>query len=170
MRGKQLIQMLQILEALSGCNGVTLRELEAKLGVTRRTVERLINTMQQLNFPIYDEKEDGQREKHWHLEESYIQKLPNTTVSNLNLTLYEVICLYLMKRDESVFQGTRIERWINSVFSKLSLLFPDEIKPDLDRIRKLHVTKKNLLQRLMGNMVPRFRGLSTLLSTRKLSV
>ncbi len=143
MRGKQLIQMLQVLEALSRQCGVTLRELQETLEVSRRTVERILSTMQQLHFPIYDEIEEGEKEKHWHLEESFTKKLPNLTVPNLNLTLSEVISLYFIRWDDPIMRGTRIERWINSIFTKLGLLFPEEIKPAMDRIRKLRVTKNS---------------------------
>ncbi|MCP4118671.1 MAG: hypothetical protein GY737_25410 [Desulfobacteraceae bacterium] len=141
MRGKQLIQMLQVLDALSKPGGVTIRRLEEILKVTRRSVERLLAAMQEIHIPVYCERPDGEREKRWLLEASYAHKLPNLTVPNLGLTWSEVICLYLLKRDDPIFKGTRIERWINSVFAKLTHLFPDEIRPGLDRIRNLKINK-----------------------------
>lgn len=142
MRGKQLIQTLQVLDLLSGQNGTTIPELMETLDITRRSVERLLVSMQNSDFPIYKEKEDGEKLQRWYLIDSYVNRLPNTTVPNLNLTLPELICLYLTKKDDPVFKGTSIEKWTNSVYGKLSLLCPEEIKPDLDRIRQLQVTKK----------------------------
>ncbi|WP_300674872.1 YafY family protein [Desulfoluna sp.] len=141
MRGKQVRQICDVLDALAAPDGATIRGLEEKLGVTRRSVERLLSTMQEMRFPIYDEKKDGEREKHWLIEASYVLKLPNTTLPNLTISYHEMMCLYLLNRDDPVFKGTHIERKLNSVFSKLSHFFPNEFTTALDRMRKLRVTK-----------------------------
>lgn len=141
MRGKQLIQFLSAVDALSRPNGVTIRELMEVLGVSRRSVERLLSSLEQMQIPLYSEKPDNEREKRWLLVPSYVKKLPNLTVPNLGLTYAEGICLYLLKRDDPVYKGTMIEKWMDSVFGKLSMLFPDEMRPAMDRIRKLKVTK-----------------------------
>lgn len=133
--------MCEVLDALAAPGGATIRGLEVALGVTRRSVERLLATMQEMKFPIYDEKRSGEREKHWFIEASYVLKLPNTTLPNLTISYHEMMCLYLLNREDPIFKGTHIERKLNSVFSKLSHFFPDEFTSALNRMRKLRVTK-----------------------------
>lgn len=141
MRGKQVRQMCEVLDALAAPGGATIRGLEEVLGVTRRSVERLLATMQEMKFPIYDEKRRGEKEKHWFIEASYVLKLPNTTLPNLSISYHEMMCLYLLNREDPIFKGTHIERKLNSVFSKLSHFFPDGFTTALNRMRKLRVTK-----------------------------
>ena len=56
MRGKNLIKLLKALELLSKPEGTTIEEMGTQLEVDRRSVYRLINVIEDLGFPIYDEK------------------------------------------------------------------------------------------------------------------
>lgn len=141
LRGKQVRQICDVLDALSVPEGATIRELEAKLAVTRRTVERLLATMQEMKFPIFDEKREGEGEKRWCIESTYVLKVPNTIVPNLTISYHEMMCLCLLNRDDPIFTGTRIQRTINTVFTKLSHLFPREFTKALGRMQTLRVTK-----------------------------
>ena len=96
MRGRNLIKLLKALDLLSKHEGVTIGELGDQLGIDRRSVYRLISVIEELGFPLYDDKIELEREKRWKLEESYLKKLPNMKVPDVSLTLPEIISLYLI--------------------------------------------------------------------------
>ncbi|OQY11982.1 MAG: hypothetical protein B6I30_05690 [Desulfobacteraceae bacterium 4572_187] len=85
MRGKNLIKLLKALEILSKPEGTTIKQMVTQLAVDRRSVYRLIEVIEDLGFPIYDEKIPFEKEKRWKLEESYLKKLPNMKVPDINL-------------------------------------------------------------------------------------
>jgi predicted DNA-binding transcriptional regulator YafY len=141
MRGKQLLQMLKALELLSLKEGATIRGLANGLSITTRSVYRLLDTMQEAGFPIWDEKILNEKEKRWHIENDYLCKLPNVSLPDLKLTYPEIISLYLLKRDNPIFRGTDIERYMRSSFYKISSSFPEELQPLLKRLGRIVVSK-----------------------------
>jgi len=109
MRGKNLIKLLRALELLSKKTGTTIEEMAEHLEVDRRSVYRMINVIEELGFPLYDDKIPLEREKRWRLTESYLKKLPNMNIPDINLTLSEIISLHLLRGEASLFKGTEIE-------------------------------------------------------------
>ncbi len=57
MRGKNLIKLLKAIELLSKKEGTTIEEMADHLEVDRRSVYRMINLVEELGFPIYDDQE-----------------------------------------------------------------------------------------------------------------
>ena len=165
MRGKNLIKLLKALDLLSKDEGVTIGELGNQLGIDRRSVYRLISVIEELGFPLYDDKIELEREKRWKLEESYLKKLPNMKVPDVSLTLPEIISLYLIKSEANVFSGTEIEGHARSGFGKLSMFLPQETLPKLDKIKALFVSaskfskdysgKETIINQLMEAMLKR---------------
>ena len=96
MRGKNLIKLLKALNLFSKPEGTTIEEMRKELEIDRRSVYRVIGVVEDLGFPVYDEKIDFEREKRWKLEEFYLKKLPNIKIPDVNLTLPEIISLYLL--------------------------------------------------------------------------
>lgn len=139
MRGRNLIKLLRALELLSKSEGTTIEEMRALLGIDRRSVYRLINVVEELGFPLYDDKIPLEREKRWKLEESYLKKLPNMKIPDVNLTLLEIISLYLLRSEGSVLKGTELEKHMNSAFGKLSLFLPKDAFSKLNKIKALFV-------------------------------
>jgi predicted DNA-binding transcriptional regulator YafY len=165
MRGRNLIKLLKALDLLSKHEGVTIGELGDQLGIDRRSVYRLISVIEELGFPLYDDKIELEREKRWKLEESYLKKLPNMKVPDVNLTLPEIISLYLIKSEANVFSGTEIEGHARSAFGKLSMFLPQDTLPKLDNIKALFVSaskfskdysgKETIINQLMEAMLKR---------------
>ena len=87
MRGKNLIKLLRALELLSRKTGTTIAEMAEHLEVDHRSVYRMINMIEELGFPLYDDKVPFEREKRWRLAETYLKKLPNMNIPEVNLTL-----------------------------------------------------------------------------------
>ncbi len=150
MRGKNLIKLLKALELLSKPEGTTIGEMGSQLEVDRRSVYRLINVIEDLGFPIYDEKPSFEREKRWKLEESYLKKLPNMKVPDINLTLPEIISLYLLRSEASLLKGTELEKHTNSAFGKFSMFLPKDAFGKLDRIKALFVSASKFVKDYSG--------------------
>ncbi|MFH0925189.1 MAG: WYL domain-containing transcriptional regulator [bacterium] len=139
MRGQNLIKFLKAIELLSRPEGTTIKEIAEYTGLHRRSVDRLIKLIEGFGFPLYEDKIPLEREKRWKLEESYFKKLPNMNVPNINLSLAEILSLYLMKSGGKLFKGTDLEQHINSAFGKLGLFLPDQSPGQLDKIKALFI-------------------------------
>jgi len=139
MYGEQMVRMLRAVDLLSTPAGATRQELSDHLGVDKKTVERLLRLMQELNFPIYDERDSLSGKKYWKLVDTYVLKLPNITLPDIRLTLPELISLYLMKGEAQLFHGTEIEKLANSAFAKMSFFMPEGFSRQLEKIRTLFV-------------------------------
>ncbi|MBU0992665.1 MAG: WYL domain-containing protein [Proteobacteria bacterium] len=141
MRGKKLIQLIKALDLLSRPQGATRLDLAEKLNVTDRTVSRILNMMQALNFPVVDDKEPLEKQKSWHLEPSYVMKLPNITLPDISLNLPEIISLYMLKGEATVFNGTEIDRQITSAMSKLMYFVPEKTRSELSNLKRIFISK-----------------------------
>lgn len=84
MSHKKIIQIFEAVNLLSRPQGATIHDLETRLEISRRSVYRLFDLLQQLNFPIYDKAING-KTKSWHLEERYLRKLPNLSIPEIFL-------------------------------------------------------------------------------------
>jgi len=134
-----------------------------QLGIDRRSVYRLIGVIEELGFPLYDDKIPLEKEKRWKLEESYLKKLPNMKVPDVNLTLLEIISLYLLRSESSLLKGTELERYTKSAFGKFSLFMPKDAFGKLDKIKALFVSaskfgkdysgKEEIINQLMDAML-----------------
>jgi len=163
MRGKNLLKLLKTLDLLSKPQGTTIEEMAESLEVDRRSVYRIINLVEELGFPIYDEEIPLEKRKRWKLEESYLKKLPNMKLPQINLTLSEIISLYLLKGEEGLYKGTEIERHIRAAFEKLSLFVPKDTFGQLEKIKALFISpakltkdyagKEKIIEQLTGAML-----------------
>ena len=150
MRGKNLIKLLKALELLSKPEGTTIEEMAAQLGIDRRSVYRLINVVEELGFPLYDDKIPLEKEKRWKLEESYLKKLPNMKIPDVNLTLLEIISLYLLRSEASLLKGTDLERHTRSAFGKFSMFLPKDAFSKLNKIKALFVSASKFVKDYSG--------------------
>jgi predicted DNA-binding transcriptional regulator YafY len=163
MRGRNLIKLLKAVDLLSKPMGTTIEEMAENLELDRRSVYRMINVIEELGFPIYDEKIPFEKEKRWKLEESYLKKLPNITIPDINLTQSEIISLYFLKGEAGLFKGTEIEKHTKSAFGKLSQFVPEDAFRKLSKIKALFVTtskfakdysgKEEIIDQLMDAML-----------------
>ena len=140
MRGKNLIKLLKAIDLFSKPEGTTINEMASHLGVDRRSVYRIIRVMENIGFPVYTDKIPTEKEKRWKLEESYLKKLPNMKIPDVNLKLTEILSLFMLKGGEGLFRGTEIEKNIKSAFGKLGLFLPDKAFDQLNKIRALFLS------------------------------
>jgi len=140
MRGKNLIKLLKAIDLLSSKNGVTKFDISEKLETSERSVYRIINTIEELGFPVYDDRSHPDGKTRWKLEDTFLKKLPNLSIPDVQLTFAEVIALFLLKSQGSSFKGTDLEKNILTAFHKLSLYLPDDAVSQLEKIQTLFVS------------------------------
>jgi len=150
MYGEQMVRMLRAVDLLSSPAGATKKELAAHLEVDKRTVERLLGLLEELNFPLYDEQDGPSGEKTWRMVDTYVMKLPNITLPDIRLTLPELIALYLVKGEAQLFHGTEIEKLADSAFRKLSFFMPEGLSRQLAKIQTLFVPSSKFAKDYTG--------------------
>lgn len=166
MRGKKIVQLLKAIEALASANGATIKELQRALNrKDKKAVYRIIETLEALGFPIYDDKEEGERSKRWRFEESYLQRLPNVTLPDFSLTLHDIVALQLLRGSSHAFRGTEVDTTIDQVFSRLDAFVPagfaaslQKIAPlfsSADKMAKDYSGKEELIEQLVDAMLNR---------------
>ncbi|WP_045217361.1 helix-turn-helix transcriptional regulator [Desulfonatronovibrio magnus] len=139
MRGRNIVQMLKAVDMLSQPGGTTINRMSESLGIDRRNVYRLLDIIQDLGFPLYDDKQGSNKEKLWKLDAEYLLKLPNITVPDIRLNFSEIIALYLLRAESSLYSGTEIESRINFTFSKLSQFVPKDFQVGINKLKSLFV-------------------------------
>ena len=136
---QQLVKLLKAIDLLSKPGGTTKKELAETLEVSERQVYRIIMNIEDLGFPIYDDEDAAEKEKRWKLMDTFVKKLPNITIPDLQLSIAEIISLYLIKGEEKLYRGTDIEKTINSAFQKIGMFLPEEAADQLKKIKTLFV-------------------------------
>ncbi len=136
---QQLVKLLKAIDLLSKPGGTTKKELAETLEVSERQVYRIIMNIEDLGFPLYDDEDPAEKEKRWKLVDTYVKKLPNITIPDIQLSAAEIISLYLIKGEEKLYRGTEIEKTINSAFQKIGMFLPEEAADQLKKIKTLFV-------------------------------
>jgi predicted DNA-binding transcriptional regulator YafY len=139
MRGRNLAKIFKAVQIIGRKTGATIKEIGEEIGIGRRSVYRLRDTLEELGFKIYDEKLPLEREVRWKFDESYLKRLPNFMLPEFRLSFEEVFALYLMKNEARIFRGTETEQIIDRVFGKVESYLPEGIFSKLDKIGALFV-------------------------------
>ncbi|GAB6036989.1 WYL domain-containing protein [Fundidesulfovibrio butyratiphilus] len=150
MRLQQIAKILQGLDFLNRPQGATLKELAQGLGVSERQVYRILDIMQGMGFPIYDEQPPLQRAKRWRIEEGYAKRLPNLSLPRPDLTMREMIALYLAGSDPGPLRGSAIEDALASAFAKFEAFLPPGVLSRLERFRSLFLFSDGFEKSLEG--------------------
>ena len=138
--GRHLVKMLKAVDFLARPGGATMEELGDELEVDRRTAYRIRETLEELGFPLYDDTSSQDGKKRYCFEESYLKKLPNLKIPELNFTPSELIALYFIRSNGKLFSGTDIERNIESAFTKLDAFMPEGLARNLEKVKTLFVS------------------------------
>lgn len=149
MYGHQIVNMLKAVDLMSSRTGISTIELAEKLGVSKRTVERLLGMLEDLHFPVEELKGyDGTRR--WRLIDSYVLKLPNLHLPDIKLELSEIIALYLVRGAPILFRNTEIEKIADTAFGKLWFFLPESFPQNLSRIQALFVPATKFIKDYTG--------------------
>ncbi len=136
-RGKQIGKIFRAIELYSKPSGATIAQSMEELECDRRSVYRMMNSLQEMGFPLYDESSPLGREKRWKLPEEYVLKLPNISLPNLDINWPEVFALHLMRAQDEVFKGTGITEAADRALAKLGVLLPENFSDKLSRVKAL---------------------------------
>lgn len=118
--------------------------------IDRRSVYRLIDVMEELHFPLYDDTVPLEKEKRWPVLEEYVIKLPNITLPDVKLSLSEMVALYLLKGEAKLYRGTEIEQIVEAAFGKIGLFVPNGLSDQLQKIKTLFVPSSKFAKDYSG--------------------
>lgn len=97
--------------------GIPLAHLAAECGVSDRTIQRDLDKLQELGFPItYQEDDYGKR--YWSMPHDYFRS------GALNLSLTEAVSLHLAQRLFAPLAGTHFAEGLESLLKKIHSLVP----------------------------------------------
>ncbi len=124
MHGRNIIKILKAVNLLSRHRGTTVAELGEELGISRRSVYRLFETLEDLGIPRYEDDVPGEREKRHKLEENYLKRASGLRFPDMRLSAQELMVLYLLLSSDRVFTGTVVESVLHSIREKLAAIMP----------------------------------------------
>jgi predicted DNA-binding transcriptional regulator YafY len=84
------VKFFKAITLLAMPQGTRIKDLMESLDISRRSVFRLLQALEELGFPITDEQPRSRTEKIYRLAEDYVLKLPNISILNPNLTEEEI--------------------------------------------------------------------------------
>lgn len=163
MREQNILKIFQAVRLISRSQGATIKQLMNELNRSRRSINRLMLTLHDIGFPVYDEPDPESREKRWKFEESYLVKLPNIQLPNINLSFSQIIALQLIRGASNIYKGTEIEKELNRAYETINELVPEQLNNGLSRVQKLFLHsnsfkkdysgKENLIETLAMAMI-----------------
>lgn len=122
--GKNISKILKAVDLLARPQGATNKELASHLGLSARSVFRLLSTLSDLGFPLTDERPSFGGETRHFLLESFVRKLPNLSMPQVSLTPRESLVLYFLLSRDVIFADSEVEHDLASLKSKLAALLP----------------------------------------------
>jgi predicted DNA-binding transcriptional regulator YafY len=124
---KNLPKLQKAVALMTGEQGATIGELEKALNIKRRSVFRLITTIdKELKFPVKSKREGFGGTVRYHLPGKYLSRLNKMVVPRLSLSLNELLLLNFLLAHDTVFRGTEIYEDMQSLKKKLNTFLPKE--------------------------------------------
>ncbi|MEW5773231.1 MAG: WYL domain-containing protein [Thermodesulfobacteriota bacterium] len=150
MRGRELAKLLKAVDLMARPQGVSVLELAEHLEVSKRSVYRELELMEELGFPIYQDESLLGTEKRWKFQREYLKKLPNLDIPDMKLQLSELVALCLLRSEAGLFKGTGIEKDMESAFAKLGAFLPEKLFKNLGKVRALFVASRKFAKDYKG--------------------
>jgi predicted DNA-binding transcriptional regulator YafY len=116
MRGDQLTRQWRIVSLLSGRLGLSLDQLKAELGVTKRTIQRDIAVLEASGFPVVSEARDGT--VYWRLLDATKQP------AEFSFSVAELMALYFSRDLLQVLHGSPMQAALTSALQKIGARLP----------------------------------------------
>jgi hypothetical protein len=107
--GRNISKILKAVDLLARPQGATNKELASHLGLSSRSVFRLLSTLSDLGFPLTDERDSFGGETRHFLLESFVKKLPNLSMPMVSLTPRESLVLYFLLSRDAIFADSEVE-------------------------------------------------------------
>ncbi len=120
-----LVKLVSAVSLLSTRSGATIKALMDRLHLSKRSVFRLLEALNDLGFPMVDERHNLGGEKTYRLLETYVKKLPNLTLPGFSLTAQESFYLDALLDSGASLRDIEGDSLLSSLRTKLSALLPD---------------------------------------------
>ncbi len=151
-RGEQLQRQWEMLRVLqTRGEGIPLRELSERFGVSERTIQRDLEALQELGFPI-EHEEIEYNKRYWRMPHDFFRSGP------LTIGLTEAISLHLAEEMFTPLAGTHLAEGLRSLLEKIRKTIPRAAMEHFAKLdQTLHVrraartdysSKAEVLQRL----------------------
>jgi predicted DNA-binding transcriptional regulator YafY len=119
-RGEQLIRHWNLLRLLqTRGTGTALSTLAGEFGVSERTIQRDLECLAELGFPL-DFEEDEYGKRFWRLPHDFLRN------SSLIVTLPEAVALHLAGRLFAPLSGTHFEEGMKGILAKIRTMVPEK--------------------------------------------
>lgn len=117
-RGDSLIRQWNLLKALQAHRfGIGTEELAVRMECSKRQVQRDLNVLQQVGFPIsFEERDFGKR--FWKLSPSFIER------EELMLSVTEMLSLFLARQVLAPLSGTQFGDGLATALEKIKAILP----------------------------------------------
>lgn len=152
----QLGKLLRIVDCLAKPQGAGIKELQEALECNDRTVYRWIDTIESLGFPVEELSDRGY--KRYRLIDSYVEKLPNISIPDFNMSFSDIILLHVILSQDRVSRGTQLENRMENLLKRLSTSLPVKEQKLIEAVRGLAISnprpqkdysqKEDIIQRL----------------------
>jgi predicted DNA-binding transcriptional regulator YafY len=141
MRNAEVIRQWYLLRMLESTRqGVTVQQLAQDLNVTTRTIWRDLAALQEVGFPLIDEK-DG-RQSRWKLAAPAFRGL-----SDLGISLVELCSLYMGRAMVAGMAGAPFGDALATMCGKLETSLPPRMREFLDRLPALIEAKPGAVKK-----------------------
>ena len=119
---KSLFQILTIIELMASPHGTSIEELTRHLSLTRRSIFRLIKTIEQtFHIPVIIKREMFGCPATYHLPESFLKMLSSINAQALPLSFSQAILFYLLFSGDFSDQKCNLsifyKQWNNAIYS-----------------------------------------------------
>ena len=118
------IKLLKAVNLLASPNGASVKWLMEGLGISRRSVFRLLQALEELGFPITDDQRQHNTPKTYRLMDTYVLKLPNIALPKPCLTTEEIIHILSVLETCKRFNLANEAPALKSATGKLKAMLP----------------------------------------------
>jgi predicted DNA-binding transcriptional regulator YafY len=127
-RNTEIVRQWNLLRAIEGARfGLTMEAMIRLSGVTRRTVYRDLDALQEARFPLTNETRDGR--VYWMLGAP-----PFKPGTQPGFSLSELCALYLSRRMVEVLTGVTFQAPLQAVFGRFEQDLPPRMRQYLDQL------------------------------------
>jgi predicted DNA-binding transcriptional regulator YafY len=137
MRGKLFARFHRALQLIGRPQGASMRDLTDEFGVDRTSIYRLLRTIEDLGFPLYDDKAPLEKSKRWKFTDSGVGKARG--MGELRLSRSELIALFFIRGYSRLYRGTALEDDINAAFDKICISLSPQLAAQLKRVQSLFI-------------------------------
>ncbi|MDC7235632.1 MAG: transcriptional regulator [Spirochaetales bacterium] len=147
---KNLIQFMKAFELLSRPGGISIGELQKELEISRRSVYRLFESMEELGYPLVDTFRDG-KTKNWGLMAEYVSARPSGRVPRLSLNTAEIMILYQILSRQTPLYESGMKQTIGALRNRLEQFYLENSGADkLQRFKDIFINIPGQYKHLEG--------------------